>query len=63
MPKRDIIINILIIFVSGVLFIPFLGDVHLFDWDEINFAEASREMIMTKDFQPGWYKIFLKRTI
>jgi Dolichyl-phosphate-mannose-protein mannosyltransferase len=32
------------------LFIPFLGGVHLFDWDEINFAEAAREMIRTGDY-------------
>lgn len=33
-----------------MLFIPFLGSVHLFDWDEINFAEASREFIETGDY-------------
>jgi 4-amino-4-deoxy-L-arabinose transferase-like glycosyltransferase len=32
------------------LFIPFIGGVHLFDWDEINFAEISREMIRTGDY-------------
>jgi hypothetical protein len=32
------------------LFIPFIGGVSLFDWDEINFAEISREMIMTGDY-------------
>ncbi|MEO1627533.1 MAG: glycosyltransferase family 39 protein, partial [Bacteroidota bacterium] len=30
---------------GGLFFIPFLGGVHLFDWDEINFAEVSREMM------------------
>ena len=48
----------------GVLFyFPFLGDVHLFDWDEINFAESAREMLVTGnytrvqiDFQPFWEK-------
>jgi 4-amino-4-deoxy-L-arabinose transferase-like glycosyltransferase len=35
---------------SALLFIPFLGNVHLFDWDEINFAEAAREMIVTGDY-------------
>jgi hypothetical protein len=46
-----------------VLFIPFLGQVHLFDWDEINFAEAAREMIVTGDwlnvqinYEPFWEK-------
>ena len=36
--------------VSAVLFMPFLGNVHLFDWDEINFAEIAREMIVTGDY-------------
>ena len=53
-----------IIAVSAIaLFIPFLGSVHLFDWDEINFAESAREMIVTGnysrvqiDFQPFWEK-------
>lgn len=46
-----------------LLFVPFLGSVHLFDWDEINFAECAREMIVTGDyntvqidFQPFWEK-------
>jgi len=50
---------------SGALifFVPFLGSVHLFDWDEINFAEAAREMLLTGEyahvqigFQPFWEK-------
>jgi 4-amino-4-deoxy-L-arabinose transferase-like glycosyltransferase len=41
----------LLIAVIGVLFfMPYLGKVHLFDWDEINFAEAAREMIQTGDY-------------
>ncbi|HKK75672.1 MAG TPA: glycosyltransferase family 39 protein [Saprospiraceae bacterium] len=36
--------------VAAILFIPFLGGVHLFDWDEINFAEISREMILQRDY-------------
>lgn len=46
-----------------LLFMPFLGQVHLFDWDEINFAECAREMIVSKDymlvqidFKPFWEK-------
>ena len=35
---------------AALLFIPFLGNVHLFDWDEINFAESAREMIMSGDY-------------
>jgi 4-amino-4-deoxy-L-arabinose transferase-like glycosyltransferase len=33
-----------------ILFIPFLGGVHLFDWDEINFAESAREMMVTGNY-------------
>jgi len=40
----------LIIFFGIILFIPFLGGVHLFDWDEINFAESAREMIITNNY-------------
>lgn len=55
--------ELIIVLASMVLFIPFLGHVHLFDWDEINFAEAAREMIVSHnylqvqiDFQPFWEK-------
>src|SRR6185437_1296504 len=54
---------ILIICLGALLFIPFLGMVHLFDWDEINFAESAREMLLTHkysylqiDFQPFYEK-------
>ena len=40
---------LLIALFAALLFIPFLGRVHLFDWDEINFAECSREMIKMDD--------------
>ena len=40
----------LIAAIATLLFVPFLGGVHLFDWDEINFAEAAREMIVTGDY-------------
>jgi 4-amino-4-deoxy-L-arabinose transferase-like glycosyltransferase len=43
--------NFLILILLGtLLFIPFLGHVHLFDWDEINFAESAREMLVTHKF-------------
>ncbi len=43
--------NILFFILLGIVFfIPFLGGVHLFDWDEVNFAEISREMLITEDF-------------
>ena len=40
----------LIAILGMALFFPFLGQVHLFDWDEINFAECAREMIVSKDY-------------
>ncbi|MFN4299951.1 MAG: ArnT family glycosyltransferase [Thermaurantimonas sp.] len=36
--------------VSSLLFIPFIGKVHLFDWDEINFAEIAREMVVSGNY-------------
>ncbi len=54
---------IVIVIAGSLLFFPMLGHVHLFDWDEINFAECAREMIVSKDylrmqidFQPFWEK-------
>lgn len=54
----------LIVFVfATILFVPGLDRVHLFDWDEINFAESAREMLVTGDFSrvrinydPFWEK-------
>ena len=55
--------QIAITVIGALLFIPFLGGVRLFEWDEINFAEISREMIVLGDylrvhidFQPFWEK-------
>lgn len=55
--------SLIIGLIGAVFFISFLGGVHLFDWDEINFAEISREMLITKeytrvfvDFLPFWEK-------
>lgn len=39
-----------IIIASMFFFMPFLGAVHLFDWDEINFAEIAREMVISGDY-------------
>lgn len=44
--KTSLLISLLAI----IFFIPFLGGVHLFDWDEINFAEIAREMVVSGDF-------------
>lgn len=56
-------IQLIITLVSALLFIPFLGQVHLLDWDEINFAESAREMIVSGNyltvqinFEPFWEK-------
>lgn len=53
----------ILILSAAVFFIPYLGYVHLFDWDEINFAESAREMIVSGNyhrvqinFQPFWEK-------
>ena len=48
--ERPVITEILIAAGALLLFVPFLGGVHLFDWDEINFAESAREMILTGDY-------------
>lgn len=54
---------VIIAIAAACLFFPFLGQVHLFDWDEINFAECAREMMVTGnylqvqiDYQPFWEK-------
>jgi len=61
--NNPIFTEILIALGALLLFIPFLGGVNLFDWDEINFAESAREMILTGDyltvqvdFTPFWQK-------
>ena len=36
--------------IAMVFFLPFIGGVHLFDWDEINFAELSREIVVSGDW-------------
>ena len=60
---KILIYQFIIALVAALLFIPFLGGVHLFDWDEINFAESAREMIVSRDyltvqinFKPFWEK-------
>jgi len=58
--RRD---YLLIAGLALLFFLPFLGSAHLFDWDEINFAECAREMLLTGDylrpqidFEPFWEK-------
>jgi hypothetical protein len=52
-----------LIILSCILYLPFLGNVHLFEWDEINFAECAREMLVSNnwtqvqiDFKEFWEK-------
>ncbi|MGZ3902543.1 MAG: ArnT family glycosyltransferase [Bacteroidia bacterium] len=61
--KKYRLYHLAITVISALLFIPFLGSVHLFDWDEINFAECAREMLVSDNyslvqlnFQPFWEK-------
>ena len=61
--QKKLLIQIAIVGFGILFFIPFLGNVHLFDWDEINFAESAREMIQSGDyltvrinFEPFWQK-------
>lgn len=56
-------VYLIISLLGALFFIPFLGHYHLFDWDEINFAESAREMLVTGDFltvtigyEPFWEK-------
>lgn len=53
----------LVALAGAVIFIPFIGNCHLFDWDEVNFAECAREMIVSGNysrvqlnFRPFWEK-------
>ncbi|MFT4970326.1 MAG: 4-amino-4-deoxy-L-arabinose transferase-like glycosyltransferase [Chitinophagales bacterium] len=42
--------KLLLILIGAVLFIPYLGNAPLFDWDEINFAESAREMLISGNY-------------
>jgi 4-amino-4-deoxy-L-arabinose transferase-like glycosyltransferase len=60
---RKYIFILLLVVLGGLCYIPFTGRVNLFDWDEVNFAESAREMIVTGDYQtvqinyePFWEK-------
>ncbi len=61
--KKSRLYPVIILILGLVFYFPFLGSVHLFDWDEINFAESAREMIVTNNysriqinFEPFWEK-------
>lgn len=61
--NTDIKAQAFIVFAAALLFIPFIGNMPLFDWDEINFAECAREMLVSDNYsnvqlyyQPFWEK-------
>ncbi|MBO0937098.1 glycosyltransferase family 39 protein [Fibrella sp. HMF5335] len=63
MPQSARYYPLLLLLLGAVFYLPFLGRVHLFDWDEINFAESAREMLVTGNyarvqinFEPFWEK-------
>ena len=61
--NNDIKAYAFIFIMASLLFIPFIGNMSLFDWDEINFAECAREMLASNNysdvqlyFHPFWEK-------
>ncbi|MCE3226621.1 MAG: glycosyltransferase family 39 protein [Bacteroidetes bacterium] len=61
--KNNAALTTLIALIAGIIFIPFIGNCPLFDWDEINFAECAREMIVSGNYSqvqlnylPFWEK-------
>lgn len=48
--NRYLFFSLIIVAVGTLLFVTGIGRVHLFDWDEINFAESAREMLITSDY-------------
>ncbi len=61
--SRGYLPYLIIVAIGLVIFLPFIGVSHLFDWDEINFAESAREMLVTGNFaqvtvnfEPFWEK-------
>jgi hypothetical protein len=61
--KNNTAIILLISLVAGLVFIPFIGNCPLFDWDEVNFAECAREMVTSGNYslvqlnyRPFWEK-------
>ena len=61
--KKTFFLPLLVGALAALFFLPFLGRVHLFDWDEINFAEIAREMVLLDsylriyvNYEPFWQK-------
>lgn len=53
MKHSTLLIDLGIIVLGALLFVTGIGGVRLFDWDEINFAESAREMLLTGD----WFNV------
>lgn len=60
---NNTVLALLIALIAAVIFIPFIGNCPLFDWDEVNFAECAREMVVSGNyslvqlnFRPFWEK-------
>ena len=56
-------VHIILSLIAALFLLVGLNLVPLFDWDELNFAEASREMVLTKNYlytqvgyEPFWEK-------
>lgn len=47
---RRVLVYLGIIAFTALFLMPFLGTVHLFDSDEVNYAESAREMLVTGDY-------------
>lgn len=47
---RALVVSLAIVLLSTLVMMPYLGSVNLFDSNEVNFAESSREMIVTGDY-------------
>jgi len=48
--KRTLFVYLGIVVFTVLFLLPFQGSVHLFDSDEVNYAESAREMIVTGDY-------------
>lgn len=61
--NTDLKASLFIIIAAGLLFVPFIGNMPLFDWDEINFAECAREMVVTGNYSDVqlYYKPFWEK--
>ena len=50
-------VHLIITALSLLVFLPGLGWIELFDWDELNFAESAREMVVSHNYQYVQIKI------